>query len=210
MDLSGIVDGQIGGRVRIELSLRRELSFPEHRLVEQWHANAYFTDDSDDPDGEGQVIGHAHVVKCRLGEPQVFDILDSLEADLLTVSSAVIDPASGDPTEEVEDAVEGFGQDFLILNRVHMAKGWRGRGLGRWFAAEVIDSLSPGSDFAATYPAPMDDSQGLVRKRAEAKLKSVWSDIGFQTLSGDVMILDLNLVTFEDRLRTMRKKFGVD
>lgn len=48
----------------------------------------------------------------RLGEPQVFDILDSLEADLHTVSSAVIDPASGDPTEEVEDAVEGFGQDF--------------------------------------------------------------------------------------------------
>lgn len=210
MDLSGIVDSQIGGQVRIELSLRRELSFPEHRLVEQWHASAYFTDDSDDPDGEGQVIGHAHVVKCRLGEPQVFDILDSLEADLHTVSSAVIDPASGDPTEEVEDAVEGFGQDFLILNRVHMAKGWRGRGIGRWFAAEVIDSLSPGADFAATYPAPMDDSQGLVRKRAEAKLRSVWSDIGFQTLSGDVMILDLNLVTFEDRLRTMRKKFGVD
>ncbi|MGO4236935.1 hypothetical protein [Pseudarthrobacter sp. YAF2] len=56
----------------------------------------------------------------------------------------------------------------------------------------------------------MDDSDGLVRKRAEARLRSVWSDIGFQTLSGDVMILDLNLVTFEDRLRTMRKKFGVD
>lgn len=91
-----------------------------------------------------------------------------------------------------------------------MVKGWRGRGLGRWFAAEVIDSLSPGTAFAATYPAPMDDSQGLIRKRAEAKLRSVWSDIGFQTLSGDVMILDLNLVTFEDRLRTMRKKFGAD
>lgn len=91
-----------------------------------------------------------------------------------------------------------------------MAKGWRGRGIGRWFAAEVIDSLSPGADFAATYPAPMDDSQGLVRTRAEAKLRSVWSNIGFQALSGDVMILDLNLVTFEDRLQTMRKKFRVD
>lgn len=209
MDPLGIVDSQIGGQVRIELSLRRELSFPEHRLVEQWHASAYFTDDIDDPNGEGQVIGHAHVVKCRLGEPQVFDILDSLEADLYTVGSAVIDPGSGDLTEEVEDAVQGFGQDFLILNRVHMAKGWRGRGIGRWFAAEVLDSLSPGADFAATYPAPMDDSQGL-RKRAEAKLRSVWSDIGFKALSGDVMILDLNLVTFEDRLRTTRKKFGVD
>lgn len=210
MDLSGIVDSHIGGQVRIELSLRRELSIPEHRLVEQWHASVYFADDSDDPDGEGQIIGNAHVVKCRLGEPHVFDILDSLEADLHTVSSAVIDPASGDPTEEVEDAVEGFGQDFLILNRVHIAKCWRGRSIGRWFAAEVIDSLSPGADFAATYPAPMDDSQGLVRKRAAAKLRSVWSDIGFQALSGDVMILDLNLMTFEDRLRTMRMKLGAD
>ena len=91
-----------------------------------------------------------------------------------------------------------------------MAKSWRGRGIGRWFAAEVIDSLSSGADFAATYPAPMDDSQGLIRDKAEAKLRSVWSDLGFQTLSGDVMTLDLNLVTFEDRLRTMRKKFGAD
>jgi hypothetical protein len=91
-----------------------------------------------------------------------------------------------------------------------MAKGWRGRGIGRWFAAEVIDSLSSGAAFAATYPAPMDDSQGLKRQRAEAKLRCVWSDIGFQPLSGDVMVLDLNLVTFEDRLRTMRKRFGAN
>jgi hypothetical protein len=210
MDLSGIVDSEIGRQIRIDLRLRRELSFPEHRLVEQWHACAYLTDDNVDSDGEvkGQVIGHAHVVKCRLGEAQVPDILDSLEADLHAVSSAVIDPVSGYPTAEVEDAVEGFGQDFLILNRVQMARGCRGRGLGRWFAAEVIGSLSPGADFAATYPAPMDDLEGLARKRAESKLRSVWGDVGFQALSGDVMILDLNLVTLEDRLVTMRKKFG--
>lgn len=212
MDLSEIVDSEIGRQLRIELSLRRELSFPEHRLVEQWHAGAYFTDDHEDPDseGKGQIIGHAHVVKCRLGEAQVPDILDSLEADLHAVSSAVIDPVSGYPTEEVEDAVEGFGQDFLILNRVQMAKGWRGRGIGRWFAAEVIDSLSPGADFATTYPAPMNDLQGQARKRAESKLRRIWGDIGFQALSGDVMILNLNLATFEDRLRTMRNKFGAD
>lgn len=56
----------------------------------------------------------------------------------------------------------------------------------------------------------MDDSQGLERQRAEPKLRRVWSDIGFQPLSGDVMILDLNLVTFEDRLRTLREQFGAN
>ncbi|MBT2520156.1 hypothetical protein [Arthrobacter sp. ISL-28] len=131
MDLSGIVDGENGGQLRIELNSRRELSFPEQRLVEQWHAAVYFADDSADLEDEddAQIVGHAHVVKCRLGEPAVFDILDSLEPDLHAVSAAVIDPVSGCPTEEVEDEVEGFGQDFLILNRVQMAKGWRGEAL---------------------------------------------------------------------------------
>ena len=129
MGLSGIGNDEIGSQLQIELNLRRALSFPEQRIVEQWHAAAYFTDDDsdleDDYDG-GQAVGHAHVVKCRLGEPAVFDILDSLEADLHTVSAAVIDPRSGYPTEEVEDTIEGFGQDFLILNRVQTSKGFRG------------------------------------------------------------------------------------
>ncbi|MEZ2391757.1 hypothetical protein AB6813_19850 [bacterium RCC_150] len=210
MDLSGIVNAEIGGQLRIELNLRRELSFPGHRLVEQWHAAAYFTDENADlaDDDDGQVVGHAHVVKCRLGESEVFDILDSLEADLHTVSSAVIDPVSGHLAEEIEDEIEGFGQDFLILNRVKMAKGWRGRGIGRWFAAEVINTLSPGAAFAATYPAPMDDLEGPARKRAESKLRNVWGDIGFRPLSADVMILDLNVVTLDEKLHGLREKFG--
>lgn len=74
------MDSEIGSQIHIELSSRRELSLPEDRLVQQWHANAYFTADNGDPDRK--VIGHAHVVKCPLGRGQVFDILDSLEADL--------------------------------------------------------------------------------------------------------------------------------
>ncbi|MFJ4264407.1 hypothetical protein ACIPYU_18360 [Paenarthrobacter nicotinovorans] len=210
MGLSGIVNEEIGRQLHIELNLRRELSFPEQRVVEQWHAVVHFTDEDSDleDDFSGQVVGHAHVVKCRLGEPAVFDILDSLEADLHTVSAAVIDPRSGYPTEEVDDAIEGFGQDFLILNRVQIAKGFRGRGIGRWFAAEVINTLSPGACFVATYPAPMDDSEGLARKRVETKLRHVWSEIGFEPLNSDIMILDLNLNTLDERLQGLRQKFG--
>lgn len=210
MDLSETADGEIGGQLRIELNLRTELSFPEYRLVEQWHAALYFTDENAQLKDEdsGQIVGHAHVVKCRLGEPAVFDILDSLEADLHAVSAAVIDPDSGYPTGEVEDAVEGFGQDFLILNRVQLAEGLRGRGIGRWFAAEVINYLSSGAAFVATYPAPMNDSEGLERKRAQSKLRKVWGDLGFRPLKGDVMILDLNVVTLDEKLQRMRQKYG--
>lgn len=210
MDLSQITDSDIGRQVRIDLSLRKHLGSVEHRLVEQWQATAYFTADAQDldDDADDNVIGYAHIVKCRLRENQVPDLLDFIEADLHTVSSAVLDPESGYPTEEVAAETEGFGSDFLILNRVEIAKSWRGRGLGRWFAAEALDTLSHGADFAATYPAPIDESRGEARKAAENKLRDVWGDIGFQPLSGDVMILDLNLVTLDSTLQSMRKKFG--
>jgi hypothetical protein len=53
-------------------------------------------------------------------------------------------------------------------------------------------------------------SSGMPALTSPTGAMSVWSNIGFQALSGDVMILDLNPVTFEDRLRTVRKKSGVD
>lgn len=64
------------------------------------------------------------------------------------------------------------------------------------------------ASFAATYPAPMDASEGKTRKAAEGKLRDVWGDIGFQPFSGDVMIVDLNLLTLDRTLQRMRKKFG--
>ncbi|MDJ0458018.1 hypothetical protein PUN71_012460 [Arthrobacter sp. NQ7] len=91
---------------------------------------------------------------------------------------------------------------------MQIAKGSRGRGIGRWFAAEVINTLSPGVGFVATYPAPMDDSEGLARKRAESKLSSVWSEIGFEPLNSDIMVLELNLITLDEKLEGLRKKFG--
>lgn len=54
----------------------------------------------------------------------------------------------------------------------------------------------------------MDDSEGLARKRAQSKLTNVWGDIGFRPLNGDVMILDLNVVTLVEKLQGLRQKFG--
>ncbi len=80
----------------------------------------------------------------------------------------------------MEDILEGFGENFLILDRVEMLPRWRGRGLGRWFAAEAIEVLSDGGPFVAIYASPMDESEGTARRRAESKLKGVWGDIGFE------------------------------
>jgi hypothetical protein len=54
----------------------------------------------------------------------------------------------------VEDLMEGFGENFLILDRVERLPWWRGRGLGGWFAAEAIEAWSDGGTFVATYASP--------------------------------------------------------
>jgi GNAT superfamily N-acetyltransferase len=182
------------------------LSLPEDRLVEQWNAALHLSDEDDDHE---QVIGNAHIVRCRLGDPTVFDLLDALDGDLSAVASVVLDPSSGEPAGPVEDMIEGFGENFLILDRVEMLPGWRGRGLGRWFAAEAIEVLSDGGTFVAAYAAPMDDSEEIERRRAESKLKGVWGDIGFKPVRGNVMVLDLALVTLSNKLAELRSDFGV-
>lgn len=55
----------------------------------------------------------------------------------------------------------------------------------------------------------MDDSEGIERRRAESKLKRVWGDIGFKPIGGNVMVLDLALVTLSDRLAELRSNFEV-
>ncbi|GAA5202004.1 hypothetical protein GCM10023346_47770 [Arthrobacter gyeryongensis] len=177
---------------------------PEDRLVEQWNAALYLSGEDDDE----QIIGNAHIVRCRISDPRVFDLLDALDGDLSAVASVVLDPVSGEPTGPVEDMLQGFGENFLIIDRVEMLPGWRGRGLGRWFAAEVIEVLSDGGTFVATYASPMDESEGTERRRVESKLKGVWGDIGFEPVSGNVMVLDLSLVTLSNKLEELRSGFG--
>lgn len=189
----------------VGLSVRRALSLPEDRLVEQWNAALYLAEEDDNE----QVIGHAHIVRCRIGDPRVFDLLDALDGDLSAVASVVLDPSSGEPAGPVEDMIQGFGENFLILDRVEMLPGWRKRGLGRWFAAEAIEVLSDGGTFVAAYAAPMDDSEGTERRRAESKLKGVWGDIGFKPLRRNVMVLDLALATLSNKLAELRSDFGV-
>lgn len=173
--------------------------------MEQWNAAVHMFDDDD----AEQVIGHAHIVRCRVGDPRVFDLLDALEADLSAVASVVLDPGSGNPAGPVKDMLGGFGESFLILNSLEILPQWRGRGIGRWFVAEAIEVLSDGGTFVATYASPMDESKGPERRRAVSKLRNVWGDLGFEHLSGKVMILDLSVVTLWDRLGGLRSRYGV-
>lgn len=71
-------ESQIGSFLDVRLSFRREFSLPEDRLVEQWHAALCMSDRDDNE----QVVGNAHIVRCRMGDPRVLDLLDGLEADL--------------------------------------------------------------------------------------------------------------------------------
>jgi hypothetical protein len=58
-------------------------------------------------------------------------------------------------------------------------------------------------------PSNMDESEGTERRRAEPKLQGGRGDIGFEPLSGNVMVLDLSLVTLSNKLEQLRSGFGV-
>ncbi|AMM31667.1 hypothetical protein SA2016_0982 [Sinomonas atrocyanea] len=204
MDLSTGADGGLGARLRLDLALRRSRGPQADRSVEQWTAALVLGDD----DGmDPEILGHAAIVRCVLGLPEMAEMLDGEDAGLGTAAAAVLDPCTGEPALPLQKSLLGQGDRFLVLDSVEFEPGWRRRGIGRWFAAEALAALAPGAMFAAAIAAPMDDTEGLERKRAEAKLRRVWADLGFEPLSRGVMVLDLGTATRGEKIAVFRTMF---
>lgn len=208
-----IPDSELAWHLRIDLSVRRSLGDPDGTVLERWAADLVLEDEED---GEPlTTIGSAHLVRCQLGVPGMAMRLDDETVDLGIVGAAVLDHR-GEPAPALGD-LGGIGDRLLILDYVVLEPAWRGRGIGRWFAAELLETLSPGALFAATMASPISDTEddgetdrgeALARRRAELKLRKTWADIGFEQVSGSIMVLDLGLVALGERLAVLRTVFG--
>jgi hypothetical protein len=195
------------GSVSLEYSWSQDLD-SETPAVQQWWVSAVHTDwENTDERGEPaeETVARMNIVKGSLGG-DLFNQLDSIEQDLETVASAVLDPETGELRENVPQA--GFGPSLLILNTVELTDAWRGRGLGAFLAGVALQALSGDAACIATFPAPLDDSKGVLRQLATARLQKVWAQLGFEHYRAGVWVLDPALVALDDAVRSMRERFG--
>jgi hypothetical protein len=82
-------------------------------------------------------------------------------------------------------------------------------------AGTAIKKLSADARLAACYPAPLDDNPDpaaeqipegeATRRKAIAALGRTWARLGFEHFRDGVHVLDLGLVTFEEKLRRLHQ-----
>jgi GNAT superfamily N-acetyltransferase len=195
------------GSVSLEYSWSQDLD-SEAPAVQQWWVSAVYSDwETTDERGEPaeETVARMNIVKGALGG-DLFDQLDSIEQDLETVGSAVLDPETGELREAVPQS--GFGPSLVILNSVELADAWRGRGIGAFLAGVALQALSGDAACIATFPAPLDDSKGEARQRAIRRLEQVWAQLGFEHYRAGVWVLDPALVALDNAVRSMRERFG--
>lgn len=101
-----------------------------------------------------------------------------------------------------------MGNRILILNSVVCDKRFAGRQIGRWVAAEAIESLRADVALVAALAGPLDDSKGVERSRREARLRDVWASLGFVDIGDNVMVLNPALRSSHEALVTLRERFG--
>jgi hypothetical protein len=178
--------------------------------VENWHvtvtAHVWTEDNSAD---RTEDVAHLHLVKGSLVYESLWDDLDATEADVSTVASAILDIKADDLRDEVLDRVDGSGSSVLILNSVRLATRWRGFGIGALIAGQAILGLDGDAHVVATYPAPLDGSEGEARDRAVRKLQGVWTRLGFSHLRDGVYILDPARKDLQEAMDQMRAGVGL-
>lgn len=195
--------------MQLRLEHHRDMGDPDDAIVENWQAVGVLVATNVDGEVEEEVpLVEIHIVRCPLGQPGLWALLDGISGDLAAVAPTVLDFDTGDPSEAVAE-LSGIGSHFLILNSVVCDKRFLGRQIGRWVAAEAIEAMSPGTEFVAALAAPLDNSRGTERAKASAKLRAVWASIGFVQVDDDVMVLNPGLKSTYSSLRRLQRRFGV-
>lgn len=203
-------DHWLGTNLDMRLTHRRLIGEVEERQVEQWWATGTIDATGlEDVDEEEIDVVRAHVVRCPLGNPILWSILDGLAADLEAVGSVVLDPDTGELSEAVTEHA-GIGSNLVILNSVICDKRFAGRQIGRWVAAEALETLDLGAKLEATIAVPLgSDLEGVAWTKASARLAKIWSSIGFVPVGNHVMVRNPDLATSYTGLERLREHFGV-
>lgn len=167
-----------------------------------WHVSA----DTGDDNGPGDHVGDLDItlIGDEVSEPAL--LLDGFDAELGHVAEVLFGDGQLDP--DLDEDLEAIGTQILILHHVRLAPSWRGFGLGPLLAGSAIKTLSSGARAVVVYPAPLNEPTGATPDgydddtydQAVTALQQTWAQLGFEHFRDGVYILDLGLVTLDDRL----------
>ncbi len=116
---------------------------------------------------------------------------------------------------DLDQQLEPADDRILILHSVRLSPPWRGFGLGALLAGTAIRKLSSGARAAICYPAPLGDTDDPGHddqpddhgewQHAVASLQRVWGRLGFTDFGDGIYVLDLSLVTLDEKLGQLRR-----
>jgi hypothetical protein len=198
-------------RIDLTYRYRQRWWFTGDDEPEVWEVSADVSADS----GTHQLahVGDLELVRVDLAQTRdAFGVLDGGDADLGRIAEVILDPASSQLDPALDAQLEPLGSHLLILKTARLTPEWRGFGLGVLLAGIAIKQLAGGARAAVCDPMPLPDLQDadveedpVEREVAIACLSEVWSQLGFEHFRDGVHVLDLNLVTLDERLEELRK-----
>jgi GNAT superfamily N-acetyltransferase len=175
---------------------------------ETWHVSA-------DVDEDGPHVADMDITLVDIYQTRdPFALLDGQDAELGRIAGALFDPGDGELDPDLDEQLEPTGSRILILHSVRLQPEWRGFGLGPLLAGTAIRKLSGGARAAVCYPAPPNEPTEVAPEghegadswdEAVAALGQVWARLGFRHFRDGVHVLDLSLVTLDEKLAELRR-----
>lgn len=135
----------------------------------------------DTPDVYG---GYAEFLQIRLGEHDVWDLLDSLSQDAEMFGHLFDGDEVGDWAEDDFEHAMPPVNSVLIVTAVYVATALRGNSIGAWLVAEVIARMASATDtLILMYPHPLGHSADDVSDlEAVEKLTRYWQRVGLNPI----------------------------
>ncbi|MEU8522367.1 hypothetical protein [Streptomyces sp. NPDC048577] len=140
-------------------------------------------------------------------------VMEEESEDLDEIAQALLDPSTGNFTEEASSRLPYVGSSLLVMDKVTLDGPWRGHGLGAILATEAIHRLMAGCRAVACSPGVTDLSSDRLRNRAEwervtAKIARGWERIGFRPFQGNVLLLSPASLELEEQRGVMRQRLA--
>ncbi|WP_435059101.1 hypothetical protein [Streptomyces sp. bgisy060] len=192
--------------LRLRISYTDELTdIPQADTMERW--------DVDVLHGE-RAAGSITFYRVYLDRGMnAFRVMEEESEDLGEIAQALLDPSTGNFTEEASSWLPYIGSSLLVMDKVTLDAPWRGHGLGAILATEAIHRLMAGCRAIACSPGVTDLSSDRLLSRTEwervtAKITRGWERIGFLPYEGNVFLLSPASLELEEQRGTLRQRLA--